>query len=488
MKLSELLEAAGFSLDNMVYGDDKEIFSLMTHSGSKQMGSLFFAIKGERSNGVEFIEEAVRNGAVAIVSQEEILAHIDGVSYVKVDDIVETEAELANALYETNSERIKKIAVTGTNGKTSFVYIANDLFNKLGKKSAYTGTLGTSLKVKKHEIPTNTTYTPVVYGKLVTDAKKNNCSYIFSEVSSQGIAMGRVRGLKFDYAVFMNLTEDHLDYHKTMESYYQNKKKLFSQSNVAVVNVADAYGARLYSELKQDGHNVYSFGFEETSDFMLSQIKLHTDSTSFHLTTKEFGSADVTIPAIGEHNCINSSIAAAIALLEGESIVDIAAALGDISQVPGRLELVHKGDTNVNVYVDYAHTPDAIEKAIESLRALTSNALTVVFGCGGNRDAEKRPIMGKIASENADLVVVTNDNYRNEDPNAIIEQIVAGMPNNNYVVIPDRGEAIRYAITNASKSDTVLLAGKGHENYLIEGDSVRHFSDKEFAMELLSDS
>ena len=479
MELFELLHGLEHEI---LSGENTRIDSLMIHSGQYSENAVFFAEKGVYFDGADFIEQAVLSGAAAVCTNRSLDVYLDNICYFKVPDIMKAQSLMAVKLYGLNEGPPSKIAVTGTNGKTSVVMIASEVFSALGAKAAYTGTLGTNIEGMSENLTDNTTFPPAVYAKIAVRAKEEEYRYLFSEVSSQGLSKGRVEGIVFDYSVFMNLTEDHLDYHNGMEDYYLAKKKLFSQTKKAVINISDSYGKRLYDELAALGAEAVSFSYKgEPADFMLSRIELKPASTCFRLSFGE-GEADFCVPIIGEHNALNTAAVIIAALLEGFSSELISEAVSSLSPVRGRLELI----SSSNVYLDYAHTPDALLKAVSTIKSVTGRELTVVFGCGGDRDPYKREEMGKIAGRYADFAVVTNDNPRNENPNEIISQIVRGIESDNYIVIPDRKKAIKYAVGHASDSSCVLIAGKGHEEYIIIGNKKMPFSDRDCVNAALS--
>ncbi|MDR2519840.1 MAG: UDP-N-acetylmuramoyl-L-alanyl-D-glutamate--2,6-diaminopimelate ligase [Eubacteriaceae bacterium] len=482
MKLFQLLPEGSYEV---AYGEDQEIRSLMINSKIPSERAVFFAAKGKSIDGADYIGEAKRNGAVAVVLERRRASYyIPGVTYLVANSIAGAQSEMAIRLYDANSPMPVKAAVTGTNGKTSFVMIASELFNRMGKRSAFTGTLGTNVPGFSGELTDNTTFPPALYAKILHECRKGGFHYIFSEASSQGIAMGRVRGFAFDYAVFMNLTEDHLDYHKSMEEYYQAKKSLFAQSKKGIVNISDPFGRRLFRELKDEGREVVSFASGSDADYVLDGVRRAGSATEFSLRSRAF-SDRFCVPMIGAHNALNASLAIALAAEEGMPIGEAKTAASDLPPVRGRLERIETGRRSV--YIDYAHTPDALEKSIAALREATDGALTIVFGCGGDREREKRPQMGRIAAEKCDLAVITTDNPRSENPNAILSEIVGGIgaASENYLVIPQRQKAIEYAI-QATEGGSVLIAGKGHEEYMVVGSKKIPFSDRACARDAVS--
>lgn len=463
---------------------DVLIENLMTDSRTALASALFFARRGERHDSGEYIEDAVKNGAIAVCTQKD-RCYIPprNIGHIVADDIEKAQADMSVLLYDVNSPALKRIAVTGTNGKTSLVNIACDTFNALSQPSERTGTLGVSLKEFCGELNGNTTFPPAVYGRIAKLARQAGAKYLFSEISSHGVALGRVRGVNFDIAVFLNLSVEHLDYHKNMEAYYQAKKALFSQADRALINIDDKYGERLAGELQDEGRTVVTIGTQNNPDFLLTQLYSRLSESVFTLCHNGI-SAVYRVPLMGQHNAINAAMAIVLALMEGHLSSAVAGAIKTITQIPGRLERVNAG--NKNVYIDYAHTPDALQTVIAAIKEASGNNLIVVFGCGGDRDRAKRPEMGAIAVRLADKVIFTNDNPRRERPAAILAEILSGVTNDNYLVIPDREQAISWALSMADENTDVLIAGKGHEQYQLIGDEKRFFSDKLSVLNILS--
>ena len=293
----------------------------------------------------------------------------------------------------------------------------------------------------------------------------------------QGIAHNRVSYIPFYAAVFTNLSREHLDFHKTMQHYFNTKEKLFEQtSGDCIVNVSDRYGKKLYQMLKEQNKDVFSFGFDQSCDYALSGVKTAATGTSFTLKTPDW-KRRFAVPLIGACNAVNCGLAAALAAREGFGPQELEPCMKKLRCVPGRLELIYSGTPKV--YLDYAHTPEAIRNAIETLKGITTGRLITLFGCGGERDHLKRSEMGKIATSLSDHVVITNDNPRSEPPNRIISQIVKGCEKQNYTVVPDRALAVEHALSMAGENDFVLLAGKGHEEYQIFGEEEIPFSERE---------
>ncbi len=457
-------------------GENCQIDSIMIHSSQKKENALFFARAGERADGADYIKQAVNNGAVAVCTQNKEIYLNDGITYINVMDINDAQAYVSARLYNYSFDKIKAVGVTGTNGKTSFVAIASQLFNLLNQKSANTGTVGTNITADELFISHNTTYEPAIYNELLYEAQKQGYQYIFSEISSQGIALKRINYLSFYCSVFLNLTKDHLDFHKTMQRYFEAKKQLFFQTKeLCIVNISDHYGFQLARELKNCGSRVITFGRNKQADYQILNTKITPSGVYFTLITTKW-LREIFIPLLGEFNVYNILPAIILAEYEGFSIDEICTQLQYMHGASGRLELIYEAP---KIYIDYAHTPDALENVLKVLKKIAEGKIIVVFGCGGNRDKSKRSIMGKIASVYADHAIITSDNPRNEAPNMILSDILMGFETENYTVIPSRSNAIRYALDIAEEKDIVLIAGKGHEEYQIIKNVEYQFSDRQ---------
>ncbi|MDD4894970.1 MAG: UDP-N-acetylmuramoyl-L-alanyl-D-glutamate--2,6-diaminopimelate ligase, partial [Candidatus Omnitrophica bacterium] len=376
----------------------------------------------------------------------------------------------------------KVVAVTGTNGKTTITYLIEALLKEAGFMPAVIGTV--NYRFKDKIIPSkNTTPGPLELQSLLADAVKENIDYTVMEVSSHALSQERVAAINFHSAIFTNLTQDHLDYHNTLEDYFQAKAKLFRdlRGYFAVINNDDEYSRRLKEMIK--GPEIITYGIDNESDIMAGGIKLGISHTEFILKS---GKKEIRLETglIGRHNIYNILATFAWASKEGLSEAVTMPALEKFNFVPGRLERIETG-RDFSVFVDYAHTEDALTNVITSLRQITGNKIIVVFGCGGERDKTKRPEMGRVVSELADYAIITNDNPRSEDPDDIIEGIKSGIKKDNYCVILERKDAIKKALSEAMPQDIVLIAGKGHEDYQILGDKRIHFDDREVVKECL---
>lgn len=469
---SWLAEVVGGSI---VGPKDLSFNSVGVSSKELSPGSLFIAIRGRAADGHSFIEEAASQGAVlALVEDSTVLGNMPG---VVVSNTRVALGKLASALYENPSEKFPVVGVTGTNGKTTIVHLLYHVLGECLGPVLRIGTLGAEGPQGLIVPETLTTPDPLLLQKVLSIAEEQGAKAAMMEVSSIGLDQHRVDDVVFDVAVFTNLTQDHLDYHLDMDSYFEAKGHLFKllkPGGTAVVNIDCTYGQKLIDKLIGLGARVLSFGRSSSAMIRINKLTQSNVGSSIAFSIEE---KQVTVESklIGNHNA--SNIAAVIASSYALKVpIDLAvAAIGKCPPVPGRLEPC--GNSDLAVYVDYAHTPDALLHALQSLREIEHRKLWVVFGCGGDRDGGKRPIMGQVAAENADEVVVTSDNPRTEDPDIIISDILSANFNAT-IVEPDRKTAITKTLEAASVGDIVLIAGKGHEDYQIIGTEKTYFSDQ----------
>ncbi len=472
---------------------EREISGITYDSRKVGKDALFVAVAGEYVDGHDFIEDALAKGAVAVIGEKTpVHSSPQECFFLKVQDSREALACVSNNFYERPSEDATVIGVTGTNGKTTTTYLLKSILEAAGEKVGIIGTI--RYLIGESEYPAlHTTPEAPEFQALLRRMVSAGCSSVVTEVSSHALFQKRADFTRFRCAVFTNLTRDHLDFHHTMEQYFDAKKRLFTEllpeSGVAVINGDDAWGKRLLPEMAD--RRTITYGIDSDADIRATGISSSFSGSSFVLEMRDGTRLTINSPFIGRANVYNvlAAAAAAVALdISGESIVQGVAA---VRAVEGRMEKVEAGQRFLCI-VDYAHTPDALERLILTAREIGAENRTqqrpkviTVFGCGGNRDRGKRPVMGEIASRLSDRVFITSDNPRNEDPLEIIKEIKSGIINDNYFVVPDRREAIAAAIENASDSDIVLLAGKGHEEYQETGGRRERFSDGEVAKEAI---
>ncbi|BAY60571.1 UDP-N-acetylmuramyl-tripeptide synthetase [Calothrix brevissima NIES-22] len=487
MKLRELLAAIDSveQLPNHQAVADVEVQGLKTNSHACGAGDLFIGMPGTRVDGGEFWPSAIASGAVAaIVSPQAVQKNPPNNQAVVISasDMTQACAQLAGAFYDYPGKKLKLVGVTGTNGKTTTTHLIEYLLSQAKLPTALMGTLYTRWPGFS-ETAVHTTPFAVELQQQLAQAVDAGCEYGVMEVSSHALAQGRVLGCEFEVGVFSNLTQDHLDYHRDMEDYFGAKALLFSPNYLkgrAIINADDAYGKRLIASLSPD--KVWSYSVNDRADFYMSDLNYEPNGVSGTLHTPK-GDIAFRSPLVGQYNLENLLAAVAAVLHLGLDLQLVAASIPEFPGVPGRMERVQIGDNqDISVIVDYAHTPDSLENLLKAARPFIPGKMICVFGCGGDRDRTKRPKMGKIAAELADVAVVTSDNPRTEDPDRIIQDILAGIPETiNPTVISDRATAIETAILQAQPGDGVLLAGKGHEDYQILGTEKIHFDDREQA-------
>ncbi|WP_330204643.1 UDP-N-acetylmuramoyl-L-alanyl-D-glutamate--2,6-diaminopimelate ligase [Cyanobacterium sp. Dongsha4] len=470
---------------------DQEVKGITTNSHSCGIGDVFIGMPGTRVDGGEFWQSALTEGAIAsIISQEasEKIPPTDNDCVIVADDIPSVCADIASKFYGYPSEKLKMVGVTGTNGKTTTTHLIEFFLNQAVQKTALFGTLYARWQ-DYQKTATHTTPFAVDLQAQLAEALEAKNEYVVMEVSSHALAQKRIRGCHFDVAVFTNLTQDHLDYHKDMEDYFEAKALLFSEDYLrgrAIINYDDDYGQRLIQRLAQK--QVWSYSVNNTSaDLYTSDLTYQADGVKGILHTPE-GNINFSSPLVGQFNLSNLLASVGAVLSLGMSLEVIAENLSSFVGVPGRMERVQVNThQDISVIVDYAHTPDSLENLLQAARPFISGKMICVFGCGGDRDRTKRPIMGKIAAQGADIVVVTSDNPRTENPEQILADILTGIPEDVKPIVQcDRALAISMAISMAQSGDGVLIAGKGHEDYQILGTEKIHFDDREEARKALS--
>ncbi len=473
-----------------MFCDGSETVSDVTHD-SRQAGegALFVAIRGTTMDGHRFVEEVMRRGAVGVISEYDPPAGFAG-NWLKVEDARRSLAKAAAVINGDPSHKIDLVGITGTNGKTTTTYLCFALAEAAGKKGAMLTTVEYRIG-EKSEPAVRTTPEASDTNRFLREAVDQGCEMAVMEASSQAIDLHRCDWLRFKVAVFTNLTQDHLDYHLTMENYFDAKKKLFDgrlgeRPAANVINIDDEWGQKLANELRGRAEKVVTFSQRAEADLTASDIEVSlVKGTGFRLKTPS-GDRMVTSPLVGKPHVYNMLSATAVALELGYSLDAVVKGLATCIGAPGRFERVpHSGD--FAVVVDYAHTDDALLNTLQTARELTDGRIITVFGCGGDRDKTKRQPMGRAAGELSDVVIITSDNPRNEDPLAIISEIEVGVKEKGveYEVMPDRREAINRAVNLAAEGDVVIIAGKGHENYQIVGTDKFHFDDRVVASDAL---
>lgn len=473
-----------------LFGDGNGPVTDVTHD-SRQAGegTLFVAIKGSTGDGHRFVADVMRRGAVGIISEFDPEPGFAG-AWLKVTDARSSLAKAADLIHGQPSHHLDLVGITGTNGKTTTTYLCFALAEAAKRRAAMLTTVEYRIGEKSEEA-VRTTPEASDTNRFLSEAIDDGCTIAVMEASSQAIDLHRCDWLKFKFAVFTNLTRDHLDHHGTMEAYFDEKRKLFDgrlgyKPETSIINTDDQWGSKLAHDLRADGQNVVTTAIDSDADLTANNIEVSLiKGTSFLLKTP-IGERQINSPLVGKPHVYNMLSASATAISLGLDLDSIVLGLSTCIGAPGRFERVpHDGD--FAVVVDYAHTDDALLNTLKTARELTNGRIITVFGCGGDRDRSKRQPMGSIAGELSDITIVTSDNPRNEDPLEIIAEIERGVKQktDDYSLIPDRREAIHSAIKQANSGDVVIIAGKGHENYQLIGGDKFHFDDREIATEAI---
>jgi len=490
MKVNELSSCLATA---RIYGEgDIEISDIQTDSRRVKAGDLFICLPGHTVDGHEYAPQAAAKGASALVCERKL--DID-LPQIIVDDSRFAMSVMSNAFFGSPSSRMRMIGVTGTNGKTTTTYLIERMLQDQNVKTGLIGTIQMRYDGQSYPM-SGTTPESLELQRSLQDMASKGVQCCIMEVSSHALEQGRVKGTDFRTAIFTNLTQDHLDYHHTMEEYRSVKGLFFSRlGNVispwkeerkyAVLNVDDAASTYFAA---QTAAEVITYGIDNEANVRASQISITAKGTFFHVDTFK-GEADISLRMVGKFNVYNALAAITAGLLEDIPLMDIKTSLEAVAGVDGRVESVDEGQ-DFAVIVDYAHTPDGLENVLRTVEEFAVGKVITVFGCGGDRDRTKRPLMGKIAAKYSDYVLVTSDNPRTEDPDIILKDIEAGLhedgvPSEAYQLIVDRREAIRKAIEMASPGDVVLIAGKGHETYQLIGGVVYDFDDRVVAKEVI---
>jgi len=493
MKLNELLSQLKV---NKFKGDPHlDIEGLAYDSRRVRDNFLFVAISGFKDDGHRFIPQAVQKGAKAIVVERDLKDFPEKVAFIKVPSSRSALAKISNCFYGFPSQKIKLIGITGTNGKTTTTYLIESILKKAGFKVGRISTIDYSLGDKIYT-SSRTTPESLDLQRMLREMVNGGCEYGVIEVSSHSLVLQRLEGVEFDWAVFTNLSLEHLDFHKTLDDYIEAKFSLFKNLSkyskkgtlkLAVINIDDLVGRYIMNNIPC---GMITYGIEKKADIMGEAIKITPQGTSF-LLTKGQEKIRINLSLLGVHNVYNALAAASVGSGEGIGPHLIKEGLEEVSIVPGRLEFI-ENNQGLNIFVDYAHTPDGLKKVLQTLRKITKGRLIVVFGCGGDRDKEKRPLMGEVAIGEADYSIITSDNPRSEDPQKIIEEIEEGVKRKggkekkDYLKLKDRKEAIKRALQMLESKDVLLVAGKGHERVQIFKDRVIEFNDKEVIQKIVS--
>ncbi len=477
----------------VVFGNLDHVAKGVTADSRKvKSGMAFVAIRGVEADGHKFIGSAIKKGVVAIFAETAPPANYsEKAVWVHTKDTPNALGVIASALAGTPTVQLKTVGVTGTNGKTTTTFLLQHIMKQVWTRAGLLGTIKVDNGIDRVDT-THTTPAADLLQAQLGEMLANGCRGVAMEVSSHSIAQKRVAAVQFDAAVFTNLSQDHLDYHGSMDAYYEVKKSLFAnlplqegkKKPMAIINSDDMYGEKLVKNLSEDV-NVITYGMGAHCDFKVTKIRQQVRGTEFQLDNRG-KSYLVRTPLIGRFNVYNALAAIAAAAAVGIKPCDAVKALEASPQVPGRMEHVGTRD-GVNVFVDYAHTPDALKNVCATLKDLEPNKLITVFGCGGDRDKMKRPLMAEMASELSDLCLITSDNPRSEDPEAILKDVEKGMKTKAFRSIIDRNEAIRTAVNVAVAGDIVLIAGKGHETYQKFADEMIDFDDRKVARWALRD-
>ena len=509
MKLKTLIERCGcLTFDGK---GNPEITMVCTDSREVREGGLFVAIEGYRDNGLRYIEDAVKRGAAALVVEERFKNQARGYlaaaqeagavprpqtasphrgegnpgetlpALCVTPDARRCALFASREFYDRPSKSLTLVGVTGTNGKTTITYLIEAILRAAGKNPGVVGTISYRFNDVTHKAD-NTTPDPVELQSFFARMRDGGVTHAVMEVSSHALAMDRVHAPDFDAAVFTNLTQDHLDFHKTMDGYFRAKALLFQGLDAgasAIINRDDPHGVKLLTLTKA---RATTYSIRSKADLKAELLDLSIEGTRFRVNGKEFFTR-----LVGEHNVYNFLAAYGVARALGFDDGTVERALVAMKNVPGRFERVGAG-RGCHVFVDYAHTPDALERLLEAANRLGKGRIITVFGCGGDRDRGKRPLMGGVVERMSDVAVVTSDNPRTEDPLAVIEDITRGLEKDNHLIIPDRRAAIFHAVELARPGDIVLIAGKGHEDYQILKDRTIHFDDRKVAAEAMRET
>lgn len=473
---------------------DVPIRGITEDSREVKDGFIFIANRGSTYDGNKFLPEAVKNGAVLVVTDcpETYEAHRSTCPVVLSEDLNRSCVEVTDLFYSFPSKRLKVVGITGTNGKTTTTYLLKHIFHAAGYSTGVIGTNG--IWIRDEFFPNQLTTPKILYLQSILGLMADRgVEYCFMEVSSHSLVLGRIDAVVFECAIFTNLTRDHMDFHRTFENYYTAKSRLFKMcgpDKPKIINIDDEYGQRLHHDfpLKSISYSA----MDRSSDYLATDIRITMKETRFKLTmTSTMETCEVSSSILGKFNVYNilAAIAAAGSLISAP-VSDIVRSVAQFNTVKGRFEKIYCPRRDALVIIDYAHTPDGLVNILETAREICTGQLFTIFGCGGDRDSTKRPLMGKIANDLSDRIIITSDNPRSEDPAAIIADILAGIDQNSadHLVEADRKEAIRIGVNMLNSGDILVIAGKGHETYQILHDRVIDFNDEAIARKFLFES
>jgi UDP-N-acetylmuramoyl-L-alanyl-D-glutamate--2,6-diaminopimelate ligase len=481
MNLKAILKGLDYEI---IQGEvDFEINKINYDSRKITDSDIFICIKGYSTDGHKYVDKAIKNGAKVIVIQDDVEIKNSGITIIKSSDTRKALALMGANYYDNPSDKMKIIGVTGTNGKTTTAFMIKEILEADNKKVGLIGTIANYIGDEKIHTE-RTTPESLELQELFSEMVDKGVEYCVMEVSSHSLELDRVYGVKFEVGIFTNLTRDHLDFHKTFENYYKAKFRLFERSRIKIVNIDDNYGKQVIADLSElNSENVFSFSVKENSTFKAFDEEMGSRNIKFKVNINEEESFILNIP--GEYNIYNALGAIAACFKVGIKIESIQAGI-ERAVVPGRCERVGaEYNLPYEIIIDYAHTPDGLENILKTAKAFTKGRLISIFGCGGDRDKVKRPQMGKISTDIADFTIITSDNPRSEEPMDIIKDIQAGVEKENYIVIENRKDGIKKAISIAQKEDVVVIAGKGHETYQILKNETIHFDEREVVKEIL---
>lgn len=481
MILKSLLK--GLDYEVIKGNEESKVQNIRYDNRKIEQGDAFVCVKGFKVDGHSFIGDAIKKGANVLIVQEDVSVQED-ITIIKVRDTRKALAIMSSNYFGNPKDKLKIIGITGTNGKTTSAFIIKSILEKAGFMTGLIGTIANYIGNKKVDA-VRTTPESYELHELFKNMVDAGVEYCVMEVSSHSLELDRVYGIQFEEGIFTNLTRDHLDFHKTFENYYNAKFKLLERSNHSIINLDDPYGANIVKDIEERGvkTKVSTFSIEKESDFKAFEIKSHSNGSEFKVNLEKVEEFYINIP--GEYNIYNSLGCIICAHNLNIPMDKIKEGLSDVV-IPGRCELVAK-EKNLpySIIIDYAHTPDGLENVLTTVKAFTKNRMISVFGCGGDRDKVKRPQMGKIGCELSDIVIITSDNPRSEEPMDIINDIVKPLNYDNFVIEVNRKEAIRKAMNMALEGDVIVIAGKGHETYQILKDETIHFDEREVVYDIL---